>query len=207
MVVKSLPTFLHETAMWSNGFNVLGLDEAGRGAFAGPLAVGGVIFSKEISDKVLQLGVNDSKLLSPKKREELFEEIKSNSLFSHIEFIDLDTINSIGIGKATLLGMKNIYERAEKTLGNIFCMIDAFKIPEVVNQKAIIHGDRLSVSIAAASILAKVERDRIMSKLALELPDYGFEIHKGYGTLAHRNALKNFGPSIYHRTQFISKYI
>ncbi len=205
--MKVLPDFAFEKTVWVKGFNILGLDEAGRGAFAGPLAVGGAIFSKDFSDKILQLKLNDSKLLSPKKREDLYIEIKNNSLFSHVEFIDLDVINSIGIGKATFLGMKNIYERAQKTLGNIFCMVDAFKIPEVINQKAIVHGDRVSVSIAAASILAKVERDRLMSKLAVEFPNYGFEIHKGYGTLAHRNALKNFGPSIYHRTQFISKHI
>lgn len=205
--MRTLPDFTHETSVWNKGFEVLGIDEAGRGAFAGPLSVGGVIFSSNSLEKLLKLGINDSKLLTHKKRESLYKEIKDNAIFSNVEFIDLETINSIGIGKATLLGMQNLYKKALKEVGNIFCIVDAFKIPEVKDQKALIHGDRLSVSIAAASIIAKVERDRLMQNLGKAFPNYGFEINKGYGTLLHRKAIKDFGPSIYHRTQFISKYI
>ena len=103
--------------------------------------------------------------------------------------------------------MERVWKKSLENFINVHCLIDAFKIPSISRQTAIIHGDRLSVSIAAASILAKVERDKLMSNLALEFPNYGFEAHKGYGTLFHRNALKKFGPSIHHRTKFISKYI
>ena len=205
--MKTLPDFKFEIPLWEKGYNALGIDEAGRGAFAGPLSVGGAIFDSKIARELLNFGINDSKLLTPKKRESLYLEIKKHAIFSHVEFIDLTVINEIGIGKATFLGMKNIYDRAEKILGNTFCLIDAFKIPEVINQNAVIHGDRVSVSIAAASILAKVERDNLMSKLGKKYPEYGFEVHKGYGTLLHRNALKSFGASIHHRTQFIAKHI
>ncbi len=203
----TVPDFSFEKPIWEKGFSILGIDEAGRGAFAGPLSVGGVVFEKDFVSFGMSLGINDSKLLSPKKREELYKEIKNHALFYGVEFIDLDTINSLGIGKATFVGMQRIYEKASKTLENVFCMVDAFKIPDVLNQKAIVHGDRLSVSIAAASILAKVERDNLMQLLGKEFPNYGFEIHKGYGTLHHRNALRTHGASIHHRRQFISKYI
>lgn len=201
------PNFKFEIPLWEKGLFTLGIDEAGRGAFAGPLAVGGVLFNQDFAEKILQLGINDSKLLSAKKRESLYLEIKKNARFSHVEFINLEIINKIGIGKATLVGMEKIANKALNQFKDVHCLVDAFKIPNVTNQTAIIHGDRLSISIGAASILAKVERDKLMSDLSKDFPQYGFERHKGYGTLFHRNALKKFGPSMHHRTQFIRNFV
>ena len=205
--MKSFPDFKFEIPIWEKGLPVLGIDEAGRGAFAGPLAVGGVLFDSKNADKLLTLGINDSKLLSPKKRESLYDEIKNYAIFSHVEFVNLEIINEIGIGKATFLGMEKVWKKSCGKFSNVHCLIDAFKIPSISSQTAIIHGDRLSISIASASILAKVERDKLMSGLSKDFPQYGFEAHKGYGTLFHRNALKKFGPSVHHRTQFIRNFV
>lgn len=201
------PDFKFEIPNWKSGLNILGIDEAGRGAFAGPLSVGGVIFDPKTADKLLTFGINDSKLLSAKKRDVLYDVIKQNALFSHVEFISLDVINELGIGRATYMGMENVYRRSLNVIKNVHCLIDAFKIPNVQSQTAVVHGDRLSVSIAAASILAKVERDRLMDRLSKEFPDYGFASHKGYGTALHRLALKEFGPTVHHRTQFIRRFV
>lgn len=208
--MKSLPDFKFESPFWEKGLSILGIDEVGRGAFAGPLAVGGVLFNQDFASKILRLGINDSKLLSPKKRESLYLEIKKYAIFSHVEFVNLDIINEIGIGKATFLGMKKVIERAnsKKQIEKIFALIDGFEVSSLkVPQKAIVKGDRLSVSIAAASVLAKVERDKLMTILSKDFPQYGFERHKGYGTLLHRNALKKFGPSVHHRIQFIRNFV
>lgn len=205
--MRVLPTFDHEKVFWEKGLNILGIDEAGRGAFAGPLSVAGVVFDPKFTKKLLTLGINDSKLLSAKKRESLYHEIKNLAIFSHVEIVSLETINEIGIGRATFLGMQNVYRKAEKTIRNIHCLVDAFTIPDVTNQNAIVHGDRISISIAGASILAKVERDLLMEKLAMEFNGYGWEQNKGYGTLSHRLALKELGSTVQHRTQFISNHI
>lgn len=205
--MKSYPDFRFETTIWNTGLHVLGIDEAGRGAFAGPLSVGGVLFDPKSIKKLLPLGINDSKLLNPKKRESLYIEIKKCALFSHVEFVSLEVINEMGIGKATFIGMEKVWRKCCETFQNPHCLIDAFRVPNIDFQTPIVHGDRLSISIAAASIIAKVERDNLMKKLSLEFPSYGFEIHKGYGTLMHRNSLKKFGPSTHHRTQFIKKFI
>lgn len=208
--MKTFPNFKFESIFWKKGLTVLGIDEAGRGAFAGPLAVGGVLFNQDFASKILRLGINDSKLLSSKKRESLYLEIKKYAIFSHVEFVDLENINEIGIGKATFLGMEKVIERAnsKKQIAKMFALIDGFEVSSLkVPQKAIIKGDRLSVSIAAASILAKVERDKLMTNLSKNFPQYGFERHKGYGTLFHRNALKKFGPSVHHRTKFIRNFV
>jgi ribonuclease HII len=205
--MKTFPDFKFELSVWASGLHALGIDEAGRGAFAGPLAVGGVVFDSKFANILLEMGINDSKLLSAKKRESLYTEIKKYALFSHVEFVSLEIINEIGVGKATFLGMEKVWKKSLENFINVHCLIDAFKIPSISSQTAIIHGDRLSISIASASILAKVERDKLMSGLALEFPNYGFDAHKGYGTLFHRNALKKFGPSVHHRTQFIRRYI
>lgn len=208
--MKSLPDFKLEVPVWNSGMQSLGIDEAGRGAFAGPLAVGGVIFNKEFAEKILELGLNDSKLLSAKKRESLYLEIKKYALFSHVEFVSLEIINEIGIGKATFLGMEKVVEKAKriKQIAKMLALIDGFEVPTLkVPQIGIVKGDRLSISIAAASILAKVERDNLMQGLSKKFPEYGFDVHKGYGTLMHRNILKHMGPSIHHRTQFVRNFI
>lgn len=203
------PDFSFEKEYWNNGFDVIGIDEVGRGAFAGPVAVGGVIFNSNLASNkdFLSLGINDSKKLTPKKRESLAKIISSISSFSHISFISVTTINEIGIGKATMLAMQEVAQVLSQKIKNPFLLIDAFEIPKFNHQKGIIRGDSLSISIASASIIAKVARDKFMIELGEEVKDYGFEKHKGYGTAFHRNAIKTYGASSHHRTAFCRNYI
>jgi len=199
------PTLNIENQLWNSGYTyIAGLDEVGRGSFAGPVVVGAVIFPK---NSTLLAGIADSKLLKPKIREQLATEIKKLALFWSIAEIGLDEINKLGIGKATQLAFK----KAVTSLKNDpdFLLIDAFFIDGIdrKTQKAVVNGDKLCGSISAASIIAKVYRDELMVKLAKEYPEYGFEQNKGYGTLAHREAIKKFGLSEMHRKSFnLGKY-
>ncbi len=208
------PDFSYETPLWDQGYTVIGIDEVGRGAFAGPVGIGGAVL-KNITDKdreyVMGLGINDSKKLSAKKRLALYEVLKQVCDYS-VEFVDVPTINKIGIGKATFLGMKRVAEKIASSQvprnDRLFTLVDAFEIPGLkIPQKGIVRGDSLSVSIAAASILAKVERDRLMEELGLKFGNYGFVDNKGYGTKFHRDALRVHGSTPHHRTDFISSYI
>lgn len=202
--MKQLPTLLYEEEQWQNGFSVVGMDEVGRGAFAGPVVVSGVSFvSPDISMKeyLLTLGINDSKKVSPKNRALLSSIIKEQSVW-HTSFIDVEVVNEIGIGMATFEGMKEVYRVLQEKVDNPYLLIDAFEIPDLKNQKGIIRGDSISLSIAAASIIAKVERDNYMEIIGEEYPHYEWGVNKGYGTLKHRTALKEYGLSPYHRTVF-----
>ncbi len=205
-IFMTFPDFSYEKDVWENGFTVVGIDEAGRGAFAGPLSVGGVVLNPKLETELGGLGINDSKLLSPKKREILFEEIIKRSLAWHVEFVPVSIINKIGIGKSTFLGMRNLVQNLKlkiQSLEQLHILVDGFTIPDLNSpQTGIIHGDRLSISIAASSILAKVVRDRYMLELAKQFPIYGFEKHKGYGTKFHREALSMHGLSQHHRVEF-----
>lgn len=204
---NKLPNFYYENLYWQKGFTVIGIDEVGRGAFAGPVGVGGVMFDskpdKKQTDYLLSLGISDSKKLTAKKREYLSEVIKQLAKAYHITYIDVDTINNVGIGKATFQGMSEVANILSKSASNPFLLIDAFEIPQMkISQKGIVRGDSLSISIAAASIIAKVERDKLMCELAKEYPQYGFEKHKGYGTLAHRSSISLLGMTKHHRSDF-----
>lgn len=193
----------------------MGIDEVGRGSFAGPLVVGATILKPNLNknslDKLLALGINDSKKLSKAKREMLQKSAQEFIFDSQIEYISVDIINQIGIGKSTTEG----FERVTKILNSkhknqkIFFLTDAFAIPSVPkeNQLNIIRGDSTSLSIAASSIIAKVHRDNFMTELSNEYPLYSFFQNKGYGTLTHRNALKKYGACNLHRTAFIKKFI
>lgn len=207
-----LPNFSFEEPLWNEKYTVIGIDEVGRGAFAGPVGIGGVVFPPSLSEsekqKLLSLGINDSKKLSPKKREYLSEIIKEECLSYNISFINVETINRIGIGKATYMGMQQVTKSINYKLRttNLYLLIDAFEIPGLnLPQKGIIRGDSLSISIAAASIIAKVERDRLMEQLSAKFPNYGFEKHKGYGTQFHRNEIKKHGMTKQHRVVFCEK--
>jgi len=208
------PDFSYEEELWKKNFTVLGIDEVGRGAFAGPVGIGGVVFPLNLSDlekqKLLSLGINDSKKLSKKKREYLSEIIKEKCLAYNTSFVDVETIDAVGVGKATFIGMQQVAKTINYKLRtkNLYLLIDAFEIPgSVYHQKGIVRGDSLSISIAAASIIAKVERDMLMDKLGVSYPDYGFDRHKGYGTVAHRKAISCLGVSSIHRTEFCKKTI
>ncbi len=179
-------------------FLIAGMDEVGRGPLAGPVCVACVIMPL---DDIIE-GVDDSKKLSEKKRNLLFEQIKEKAICYSIQMVDEQTIDKINILEATKLCMKKAVESLE--IKPDVVLVDAIsKLDTDVNLRGIIKGDALSYSIGCASILAKVTRDNLMVELAKEYPEYGFEKHKGYGTKVHIEALKEYGPCIYHRLSFL----
>lgn len=179
-----------------------GMDEAGRGPLAGPVVVACVVMPLD-EDKLIE-GINDSKKLSPKKREELFDKIISTALEYVVAVSDNDEIDKINILNATKKCMKNCIDGL--TFGDIV-LIDAVKLTETkIPTFSIIKGDASSYSIAAASIVAKVTRDRLMEKADNLYPQYGFKQHKGYGTKQHVMALKEHGPCPLHRATFIKNF-
>lgn len=195
-----------EKKLWDSGHNlVCGVDEVGRGCFAGPVVVGAVMFPVGFSQFK---GIADSKLLNNVKRKKLEVKIKEMSLCWAIDEVSVDIINKVGIGKATQIAFFQVIKKLLHFPQHI--LIDAFYI-DAYNKKMqspVVGGDKLSVSIAAASIIAKVYRDELMEKLGLEYPGYLFEKHKGYGTLEHRNAIKAHGLSPLHRTSFnLTKFL
>ena len=194
------PTLSEERHLWRQGYKlVCGVDEVGRGSFAGPVVTAAVIFQPEV---VLPAGINDSKLLSAKKRLELDSQIKQLALAWFIDLVDVPVINELGIGQATQLSFINCVQGLK--VQPDFILIDGLYISGIdkIKQKAIIHGDQLSLSIAAASIIAKVYRDRLMEDLANQHPEFGWDKNKGYGTRAHREAMKQYGLSKQHRRSF-----
>lgn len=179
-------------------FLIAGVDEVGRGPLAGPVCVAAVIMPL---DDLIE-GIDDSKKLSEKKRKVLFEQIKEKAIAYKIEMVDEQTIDNINILEATKLAMKKAIEGL--TLRPDVVLVDAIsKLDVDAEIRGIIKGDALSYSIGCASILAKVTRDELMVNLSKEYPEYGFEKHKGYGTKQHIEALKEYGPCIYHRLSFL----
>ena len=182
---------------------IAGIDEAGRGPLAGPVICACVVMPLEKEKMIEQ--VNDSKQLSSKKREKLYDEIVKVALDYAIIEIDEKTIDEINILNATKLGMKRALESLK--IKPDIVLIDAVKIDSDIRQENIIKGDTLSYNIAAASILAKVYRDRLMIKLSEKYTQYNFAKHKGYGTREHINALKIYGKCPIHRESFIKNFI
>lgn len=179
-----------------------GIDEAGRGPLAGPVVVVGVIMPLGESDLID--GVNDSKKLSAKKRDKLYDEILAKAIDVQVAVVDNKTIDEINILNATKQGMLQCIEG----FSEVDCvLIDAVKLDTSVRTLSIVHGDALSYSIAAASIVAKVTRDRMMEEFDKSYPQYGFAKHKGYGTAAHIAALKQYGPCPIHRRSFIGHFV
>lgn len=191
-----------ENEAYENGYTcVCGVDEAGRGPLAGPVFAAAVVLGRgQIID-----GVNDSKKLSEKKREVLFDKIKEEALCYSIASVDEKAIDEINILNATFLAMKKAVEGLE--IKPDFAMIDGNKTPDLsIDCEAVVKGDANSVSIAAASILAKVSRDRYMLEMAEQYPEYQFEKHKGYGTKLHYQMLDEYGPSEIHRQTFLKTW-
>lgn len=182
---------------------VAGIDEAGRGPLAGPVVCACVIMPLE-EDKIIQ-GIDDSKKLTPKKREYLFSKIKEVALAYSIVEVSERTIDEINILQATKLGMKKALESLDIVPKTV--LIDAVKIDTQINQIPIIKGDSLSYNIASASILAKVYRDNLMKNCAIQYPNYHFDKHKGYGTKEHILLLKQYGKCPIHRESFIKNFI
>ena len=197
--------FEFESKASHQGFkNIAGIDEAGRGPLAGPVVAAAVIFPS----KVNILGLNDSKKLSASKREELFPKIQEISVAFGLAVVDQKVIDKINILQAARLAMKQAVETLKITPGLL--LIDGNqKIDSTLNQWAIVKGDSRSLSIAAASVLAKVTRDRIMDGYHKLYPQYEFNRHKGYGTRLHRNLIQEHGPCPIHRSTFkgVSEYI
>ena len=179
-------------------FLIAGVDEVGRGPLAGPVCVACVMMPL---DDIIE-GIDDSKKVSEKKRNLLAEQIKEKAICYVVEMIDEETIDKINILEATKLAMKRAIEKM--TIKPDVVLVDAIsKLDVETNIRGIVKGDALSYSIGCASILAKVERDNLMVKLAEEYPVYGFEKHKGYGTKAHMDAIREHGPCVYHRLSFL----
>ena len=194
---------LHEFDMQYYGEYPLlcGMDEAGRGPLAGDVFAAAVILAP---DTVIE-GINDSKKLTEKKREKLFDEIKEKALYWSIKTASVEEIEQLNILNCAMLAMK----RAAESLGVTpdMALADGNKTPQLsCPVQFVIKGDAKSQSIAVASILAKVARDRYMKEMALKYPQYSFEKHKGYGTKAHYQALDEYGPCEIHRMSFLKKY-
>lgn len=180
--------------------SICGVDEAGRGPLAGPVCAAAVILP---SDTIID-GVNDSKKLSEKKREVLFDVIKETAVSYCIAYASVEEIESINILNATMLAMKRAVEGLDVKAD--YAMIDGNKMPQLdIDGETIVKGDAKSMSIACASILAKVSRDRLLYEYAKEYPQYKFDKHKGYGTAAHIEAILEYGPCPYHRMSFLKK--
>ena len=186
-----------------NGYTVVaGVDEAGRGPLAGPVVAGAVILPKDC--EILYL--NDSKKLSAAKREELYDEIMEKAVAAAVGMASPARIDEINILQATYEAMREAISKLAVEPGIL--LNDAVTIPEmIIPQVPIIKGDAKSVSIAAASILAKVTRDRLMVEYDKVMPEYGFAGHKGYGSKEHIEAIKKYGPTPIHRKTFIKKFI
>jgi len=197
MVLSTLDT---EEKLWKLGYSwVCGIDEVGRGAFAGPVVAGAVIFPKNCQ---LLEGIADSKLIKPRQREKLSEQIKKCCLSWAVAEIGISAINKFGIGKATQMAFRKSIKLLDKSPD--FVVIDAFYIKHLnrKRQRAIKDGDKICASISAASIIAKVYRDKLMKKLHRKYPQYGFRKHKGYGTKLHQAMIRKYGLSRIHRQSF-----
>ncbi|MCD7809983.1 MAG: ribonuclease HII [Erysipelotrichaceae bacterium] len=175
---------------------IIGLDEAGRGPMAGPLVVAGVIFPKGYVNNE----INDSKKLSEKKREKLFDIIKHDALAYQIEIISIEDVDKLNVYQASRLGMINAIKHI--SIQPDYALSDAMPLGDVIEHEAIIKGDSKSISIGAASILAKVTRDHIMLEYDKQYPEYGFASHKGYPTKQHKEALQKYGVTPIHRRSF-----
>ena len=180
---------------------ICGVDEAGRGPLAGPVFAAAVILPEDFEIE----GLNDSKKLSEKKRDQLFDEIIEHALAYSIQAVDHKTIDEINILEATMLAMRTAVECLSIEPEYVF--IDGNRVPKNMEIPAefVIKGDATSASIAAASILAKVSRDRFMLEMDKKYPEYCFAKHKGYGTKLHYEKLREFGPSEIHRMTFLKK--
>lgn len=242
--LRKLPNFSFEKKFWRKGFKfVVGVDEAGRGAWSGPVVAASVVFPSSVTMKQLNnetIKIDDSKRLRPRQREKAAEWIKKHALAWSAAEVPVGIINRVGIGKATAVAMRqaikklfdgeiatpftHFYSRpgpktsrypvrsqsGKRRKPEISFLVDGFHVRYLPggakNQKAIIHGDQRSISIAAASILAKVYRDRLMRKLARKHKVYAWGKNKGYGTRLQQKAILRYGLIRYHRRKFVRSW-
>lgn len=201
---KEKDWYYYEKKLMDKGYKTIcGVDEAGRGPLAGPVCAAAVIlppyFPYELYD------INDSKKLTPKKREKLYDKIVKLALSYTVEFVSEKIIDKINILNATMLCMKNAVEKLDSKPN--LALIDGNRSPELNNivTFSLVKGDSISASIAAASILAKVSRDRYMIKISEKYPQYNFYKNKGYGTMGHMTKIKKYGTCDIHRISFLKK--
>jgi ribonuclease HII len=204
-LIPASPNLSFEVALWSAGVKlVAGLDEAGRGALAGPVAAAAIILPDRISMLSDLKGVRDSKQMTPVQRQFWAEHLADQALCFAIGFANHQEIDTLGIVPATRLAMHRALDQLMIFPQHL--LLDFITLPDLpIPQTCLVKGDRRSLSIAAASVLAKTARDRLMCQIDVEYPAYGFAHHKGYGTLEHRQALQALGPSPEHRLTFHSK--
>lgn len=223
--MPKLPDFSFEKAQWRQGRKyIVGLDEVGRGAFAGPVVCAGVVFAPQNSKLKVQsaklgIRVDDSKKLAARQREIAESWIRENAIAVSVAAVSAKAIDRVGIVRATHSGFRRVVKSIQDQLGKPlnFVLIDAFYVPYLRTfpqvskrrrQLAIVHGDAKSFTIAAASIVAKVYRDDLMKKLGekRKYKKYGWERNKGYGTRSHQEAIKKYGITGYHRKSFLSNF-
>lgn len=192
-----------EDELYEKGYKIIcGVDEAGRGPLCGPVVAAAVILKP---DDMIE-GVNDSKKLSPKKREVLYDVIMEKALAVGIGIKDVDVIEKVNILNATKLAMKEAIQNLK--IKPEYVLIDGNQMIDIdIEAQTVISGDAKSESIAAASIIAKVTRDRMLIEYDKKYPEYGFKNHKGYGTKAHIEAIKKYGLTPIHRKSFCTKFI
>ena len=192
----------YEHICYDEGFEIVcGIDEAGRGPLAGPVCAAAVVLPRDLEIE----GLNDSKKLSDKRRRVLFDEITAQAVTYGIAFAIEQEIDEINILQATFLAMRRAL--AQLSIQPSIALIDGNRETDFgLPVRTIVKGDSLSANIAAASILAKVTRDDFMLEQAKLYPEYGFDIHKGYGTKAHYEALRKYGPCPIHRRTFLKKF-
>lgn len=198
-----MPDFEHETLAKEKGFKlVCGVDEAGRGPLAGPVCAAAVILPEGVEIE----GLNDSKKLTEQKRERLYDVIVEKALSVGVAFGSVEEIEEVNILNATYLAMNRAIENLDAKPD--YALIDGNRVPTGIKVpcETLVKGDAKSCSIAAASIIAKVTRDRLMLEYAKKYPQYEFEKHKGYGTAAHYKAVENYGLCPVHRPSFFKKY-
>ena len=193
---------------------VLGIDEAGRGCLAGPVVAGCCWINQNKFPMDLLCKIDDSKKISEKNREKIFSELCSlddDVFMFEYDAVSADVIDEINILQASLLAMKNAYEKLLPRLKSlpVVTLVDGNKAPVIAPCKTVISGDAISYSIAAASIVAKVMKDRILNEIGLSFPEYDFQKNKGYGTKAHLEAIAKYGVSKYHRKTYapVKKYV
>lgn len=192
----------YERDLWAQGRKwVAGVDEVGRGCLFGDVVAAAVI----LPEGLILDEVNDSKKLSEKKRDELYEVVLREAVAVGIGIMDVQTIERVNIKQAARLAMKIAVEQL--TQSPDYLLVDAEKVDLPIRQLAVIHGDALSQSIAAASIVAKVTRDRMCLDWDKQYPEYGIAVHKGYATKMHRERILEFGPTPLHRKMFLRKLL
>ena len=202
-LLPDCPDLTYECELWGKGFHIVaGVDEAGRGALAGPVAAGAVVLPNDLPDLAEQLaGVNDSKLMSPETREIKAAVIKAVALSWGVGFAAAVEIDRIGILPATYLAVKRALLQLKLDLEHI--LVDFFALPDIdIPQTPLVKGDARCLSIAAASVLAKTERDKLLIAMDGEFPGYHLASNKGYATEEHRHAIVQLGPCEQHRKTF-----